>query len=104
MERLDLAALVRDVAELYEPVAEEAGSASPASRSSRACVRANRQLVGQAVANLIDNAIKYGGVQARVPRAVSAASRGRRERNGRGIEIAVADRGPGVAEATASAC
>jgi two-component system phosphate regulon sensor histidine kinase PhoR len=51
----------------------------------------NRQLVEQALANLVSNAIRYspGGT----PVSITA-----RRRNGRYVEIAVADRGPGIAE------
>ena len=59
-ESLDVAALVRDVAELYEPVAEERGLMLRAEPVEPVFVRADRQLLGQAIANLIDNAIKYG--------------------------------------------
>ena len=53
---------VHDVAglvELYEPVAEDAGFQIMAPNMMPAHVRANRHLIGQAIANLIDNAIKY---------------------------------------------
>jgi len=57
-ENLDVAALVRDVAELYEPVAEERGIVLKAEPVEPVFVRADRQLLGQAIANLIDKAIK----------------------------------------------
>ncbi len=59
LEPIDLAQIVRDVADLYGPAAEEAGFGLNLSVSGRVPIRANRQLVGQAVANLVDNAIKY---------------------------------------------
>ena len=77
-------------------------SASYSSRSTQTdgptVVTANRQLLGQAVANLIDNAIKYS---ARAVKAHNTSS----EINvsvttlDEGIEISVADRGPGIASA-----
>lgn len=96
-ETFDLSALVRDVAELYEPVAEEAGLSITCRAERETIVRANRHLVGQAVANLIDNAIKYG----------SPSRPGGAHRNNDGISIvldadeatarvAVGDRGPGI--------
>jgi signal transduction histidine kinase len=96
-ESLDVAALVRDVAELYEPVAEERGLALKADTVAPIFTRANRQLLGQAIANLIDNAIKYGapGAEARGKGAkpeVSVTTRA----NGSMAEIIVTDRGPGV--------
>ena len=59
-ESLDVSALLRDVAELYEPVAEERGLVLKADAQAPIFIRADRQLLGQAIANLIDNAIKYG--------------------------------------------
>ncbi len=95
-EQLDVAALLLDVAELYEPVAEERGIALKAEDAPPVYIRADRQLLGQAIANLIDNAIKYGapdpgggnGFEPEV--AVST-----RAKNGT-AEIVVTDRGPGV--------
>lgn len=89
-ETVDLAPLVRDVAELYEPVAEEAGFRLACDTDAGLPVHANRQLIGQALANLIDNALKYGdGVADRII-TVSA------QRDGTQVVIAVADRGPGI--------
>jgi signal transduction histidine kinase len=95
-ETLDVAALVHDVAELYEPVAEEHGLVLKAEAAPPILLRGDRQLLGQAVANLIDNAIKYGtpeasGGNGSEPQVeVSARSKGAI------AEIVVADRGPGV--------
>lgn len=59
-EPIDLNALVRDVLELYEPVAEDAGLKLVADVEPHGVsILGNRQLVGQALANLVDNAIKY---------------------------------------------
>jgi signal transduction histidine kinase len=96
-EVFDPGRLVRDVAELYEPVAEERQQKLVLDVEEGVTMRANRQLVGQAVANLIDNAIKYSSKAA--PDATGAAKtiaiclRGVED----GIEIAVADNGPGIA-------
>ncbi len=90
--------LVRDVAELYEPVAEERGLRLDLEVEDDVQIRANRQLLGQAVANLIDNAIKYaakGDAAARPGAGVITV--GLAPRNG-AVEVAVADRGPGIAE------
>ena len=58
---LDLGAMVEDLAELYAPAAEDAGLTLAWQREAEGAVgiRANRQLIGQAIANLIENAIKY---------------------------------------------
>ncbi len=59
MTTVDLAAAVRDVAELYEPVAEEAGVILEAKVDQPFTVDGNRELIGQALSNIVDNAIKY---------------------------------------------
>lgn len=93
-ETFDLAELARDVAELYEPVAEDAGLRLAFEGQSKAMVRANRQLIGQAIANVIDNAIKYG--------RPSAPAAGKpdlevavRVADGE-VRLMIADRGPGI--------
>lgn len=59
MDSFDAADIARDIHELYEPLAEDSGlelqvAAGPAP------VRGNRELISQALANLVENAIKYG--------------------------------------------
>lgn len=90
----DLAEVVRDVAELYQPVADDAGLELVIEAAHRVPAFVNRQLVGQAVANMIDNAIKYSRGAAGTgegPVVVTVA----RMPDG-SIEISVADRGPGI--------
>jgi signal transduction histidine kinase len=94
LEPIDLAQIVRDVADLYAPVAEEAGLGLDLSVSGRVPIRANRQLVGQAVANLVDNAIKYSAGNA-PGTAITVAVRAA----GHDAAVTVADRGPGIAAA-----
>lgn len=97
LEPVDLSALVRDVVELYEPVAEEAGLILTSKTDENAAVSANKRLVGQAIANLIDNAIKYahrgdnkgnGGAAGHVEVRVS--------RIAESLRICVCDDGPGI--------
>ena len=94
-ESVDCGELVRDVAELYEPVTEEIGLSLEIETAPCPLIRANRQLIGQAVANLIDNAIKYA------PAASQSAPRPliRVEVSSTATEvgISVADHGPGIA-------
>jgi signal transduction histidine kinase len=101
LEVVDLAEIVRDVAELYEPVAEDAGMRLVVGVCTQAPVRANRQLVGQALANLIDNAIKYGRAreagQTSDPTVVVEVA----SREGHAL-LQVADRGPGIGDADRS--
>ena len=91
---IDAAAIARDVAELYEPVAEEAGVVLRVAADGNAPLRANRELVGQAVANMIDNALKYGR-----PAGGGGETMVRVARAGPDVEISVADRGSGIATA-----
>ena len=81
-------ALSQDVAELYEPLVEEQGLVLEKSIAGPATVSGNRQLLFQAIGNLIDNATKYGAAGGRVSLSVQNG-------NG-GPEVVVADRGPGI--------
>jgi signal transduction histidine kinase len=96
-ETLDVSTLLRDVAELYEPVAEERGLVLKAEADAPIMVRADRQLLGQAIANLIDNAIKYGTAEVAGNGAGAEPEvEVRVEAKGPVAEIVVTDRGPGV--------
>lgn len=95
-DTLDLTALVRDVADLYEPVAEERGIALKADVAEPIVLRGDRQLLGQAIANLIDNALKYGAPSAQAGNGYAPEVNVRAERCGDCVEIVVTDRGPGV--------
>jgi signal transduction histidine kinase len=94
LERFDLGALVDDVAELYLPAAEEDGFALTVETESGVAVMANKQLIGQAIANLIDNAIKYSRVSTK-----ESAIRVTSGRLGAGAVISVTDTGPGISAA-----
>jgi len=95
MTEFDAAEIVRDVGELYEPLADEKGLALKIDAPGPAPVKGNRELVSQALANLVDNASKYArpeaanGANAEI--LVTAQGEGDR------ILLAVADRGPGIA-------
>lgn len=94
-ERVDAAEIARDVVELYDPVAEEAGVALEISALEPVPIRGSRELLGQAVANLIDNAIKHGGVASAETLKVKVNVRV----EGNEATISVADNGPGIPEA-----
>lgn len=94
-ERFDVGRAVRDVAELYEPVAEERGMGLAVNVRAGPQLTGNEQLVVQAVANLIENAIKYSGKPSNA-RSGAAISIDLIELPD-AIEIAVADNGPGIA-------
>jgi signal transduction histidine kinase len=95
-ERLDVSALLRDVAELYEPVAEEREIELRAETDAPIFVRADRQLLGQAIANLIDNALKYGASEASGSNGAKPEVEVSARIKGSTAEIVVTDRGPGV--------
>jgi signal transduction histidine kinase len=96
MAAFDAAEIARDVAELYEPLAEERGLALQVEAPSAAPVKGNRELVSQALANLVDNAIKYAAAArqqangAPADIVVGAGSDGDR------IMLTVRDSGPGI--------
>jgi hypothetical protein len=88
----DLQPILAEVAELYQPIAEEEGGSLKTDIAPGLKVHADRQLIAQAVSNLIDNALKYGVAPGRGP---DIALRGIVDRND--TVISVADRGPGIA-------
>ena len=90
----DAARVVRDVAELYEPVAEEAGVKLKVENSGPIMVHANRELVSQALANLVDNAIKYADEGNDSPEVTISVSEDKGV-----VTFRVADNGAGIAEA-----
>lgn len=92
MVPLDLGEIARGVAELYEPVAEEAGIALDVV-AAPVRVTGNRELLGQVVANLLDNALKYGAPEGGERRVVVTVAA-----EGADAVISVADRGPGIAD------
>jgi len=96
MTEFDASEIARDVGELYEPVADEKGIALKIDATTTAPVRGNRELVSQALANLIDNAIKYAGPNGKVNGAEIVVKAGN---DGERITLSVADRGPGIPDA-----
>ncbi|KAB2851583.1 MAG: HAMP domain-containing protein [Hyphomicrobiaceae bacterium] len=92
-ENVDLGDLVAGVCELYQPAAEEAGLRLLLNAERGVCANVHRQLIVQAVANLIDNAIKYGRPAVAGPAPVIEVSV---VGKGAGALISVGDRGPGV--------
>jgi signal transduction histidine kinase len=91
MQPVSVETVVREIADLYAPLAEEAGLALRVDVEPRLTITADRQLLAQAISNLIDNALKYGAggdaIQLDARRAAD------------GVEIAVADHGAGIPEA-----
>jgi signal transduction histidine kinase len=94
MGEVEIGTVIRDVVELYEPVAEEKGIAMRTGRVEPIRLKASRELLGQALANLIDNAIKYaprpGAGSPAITLTMSAA------RVGSDLVVKVADNGIGI--------
>ena len=90
--RVDAAAVAAEVVEFYEPAAEQKGVAFSFEAAGDAAVAGDPVLLAQALSNLIDNSLKSvserGAISVRVGRRADGA-----------VEIAVADDGPGIADA-----
>ncbi|HMR30812.1 MAG TPA: HAMP domain-containing sensor histidine kinase [Geminicoccaceae bacterium] len=86
-EAVDLSGLAADVVELYEPLAEEKAIELRLEAPEPVTTVGNRQLIAQAVANVVDNAIKYSPDHSRVVVCT---------RNGAESVVEVADSGPGI--------
>ncbi|HYZ43065.1 MAG TPA: HAMP domain-containing sensor histidine kinase, partial [Stellaceae bacterium] len=88
-ELVDLSEVARAAAELYEPVAEESGFVLSAATQPQVKVRGDRHLLSQAVANLLDNALKYAGDGEIAVRVFGS--------DGSAV-LEVSDHGPGIPE------
>ncbi len=84
----DLGEMIRDIAELYEPLIEDKGFAMEVATGTGPVVPMHRELIGQAVGNLIDNALKYGADSIRIASGET----------GDMAWVDVSDRGPGIPE------
>lgn len=92
MADFDAAEITRDLVELYEPSAEEAGLQMKSEIAANLSVHGSRELIGQALANLLDNAIKYGSTQEGQGGPITVTA----ERDGGMIRMTVTDQGPGI--------
>ena len=90
-ESVDLSRLADDAVELYEPLAEEKDVTLVCAAEPGLLVNGDRHLLFQAMANLVDNAVKYTPAGGRVAVGVIAVDEGT-------VELAVADSGPGIPE------
>jgi len=85
---IDLAAMIADLADMYEPLAEDAGVQLVVAAPDAVPALAHRQLLGRALANLIDNALRYGAAGGRIELGARATPAG--------AVLWVADNGPGI--------
>jgi signal transduction histidine kinase len=86
---VDLAELITDIGELYEPAAREKSMSLRVQATGNCQVHGNRQLLAQAVANLVENSLKY------IPAGGHIEIRARRD--DQTVWLTVADDGPGIA-------
>jgi signal transduction histidine kinase len=85
----DPSELAADISELYEPLCEDKGIDFAAEFAKDLQVRGNREFLAQALANILDNAVKY------TPEGGAIMLRVRRRSSGE-VEFSVTDTGPGV--------
>ena len=86
---VDTAALLQDFQEMYGALAEERNVTITVDAEPGVFICSNREMLGQALSNLIDNALKYGGDRIELSAQREAGS----------LLIKVADNGPGIPEA-----
>jgi signal transduction histidine kinase len=94
LQEIDAANILRDVVELYEPMAEEQGghiTLHPVAEPL--LLRGDRQLLAQALSNVVDNALKYATAEKGVTIELSG------QREAEKIVLEVSDHGPGIPEA-----
>ena len=88
---LDLVAIARTVVEAFAPSAEDAGQSLTLQAGGELMIDGDPELLTQMLANLVENALRHAGAQARVLVLVAA--------DGGQALVSVADDGPGVPEA-----
>jgi signal transduction histidine kinase len=102
MDDFDAAEVAGGIHELYEPLAEDGGMTLQV-KTAPSPVHGNRELISQALANLVENAIKYGKPAVQ-PIDAQAATASREivigaRREGASVLLSVTDHGPGIPEA-----
>jgi signal transduction histidine kinase len=103
MDDFDAAEVSRGIQELYEPLAEDDGMTLRV-KTAPAALYGNRELISQALANLVENAIKYGKPTPALQPLGADAVAGAREiliearRDGDSVLLSVSDHGPGIPE------
>ena len=105
MDDFDAADVANGIHELYEPLAEDDGMTLRV-KTVPAPLHGNRELISQALANLVENAIKYGKPVATAPPPGADAVIGANKEiliearsDGAQVLLSVTDRGPGIPEA-----
>ncbi len=99
MTAFDAAEIVRGIGDLYEPLADDKGLTLKVEAAAPTWMRGNRELISQALSNLVDNAIKYGASSDAKAKGHAADIVLKAMDRGDRILLSVADSGPGIAQA-----
>lgn len=90
---VELSAIIEGVVELYEPVAEDVGVTLKAEVPGQVEISGNRELLAQALSNIVDNAIKYSAETGEEPTVIVSLTS-----EAGNIRLSVIDNGPGIPE------
>jgi signal transduction histidine kinase len=91
---VDLACVLHDVIELYEPLASDSDLQIVIASPNEAPINGDKDLLFQAIANLVDNAIKYSPAHASIYITLDTSMS---EKNNQGITLRIEDQGGGIA-------
>jgi len=94
LEPLNIRPIIEEALEFYQPVAEEVGAQLASGKIWDEDIRSNRQLITQALFNLVDNAIKYAANDGQRNILITIFMRQSQE----GLQLIVADNGSGIPE------
>lgn len=89
LARMDLSALAEELAELFDPACEEANLSFKSQIAKNLVILGDKDLIGQALANLLDNAVKYTPAGGSISFTASRTPEGM-------IDLTVIDSGPGI--------
>ncbi len=95
---VNLSNVISEVAELYEPLIDEEGMELKLSIEEKVLILADRQLISQAMTNLVDNAIKYGSIRTLSPGQSNIVELSVKHIDDKAV-IIVADNGDGISRA-----
>ena len=99
-DEVNLSQVLEELAELYEPLIDEAGLQLNLQTEENLIILADRQLISQAIANLIDNAIKYAAPapeKSDIPDSENGIELICQSKHGRATVI-IADQGEGIGD------
>jgi signal transduction histidine kinase len=88
LERLDLSELAASLSDIYAPLLEHKGASIATSLEGGAYIRGHRELLTQAIVNLLENAARFTPKGSVLSVAVARA--------GHTVDLRIADGGPGI--------